>query len=83
MTPGPVRGTSILRNISASSDAYPKTPAQGAATQCYVAAHPSLAGVSGLYFADCNPAEQSEHQKDETMAARLWAVSEELTRGYI
>lgn len=83
VTPGPVRGTGILRNISASSDGYPKTVAQGAATQCYVATHPSLAGVSGLYFADCNPAEQSDYQKDEAMAARLWAVSEELTRGYI
>ena len=83
LTPGPVRGTGILRNISASSDDYPKSPAQGAATQCYVATHPALAGVSGLYFADCNPAEQSEQQKDTAMAARLWAVSEELTRGYV
>ena len=32
-------------------------PAQGAATSCYLASHPSLAGVTGLYFVDCNPAE--------------------------
>jgi NAD(P)-dependent dehydrogenase (short-subunit alcohol dehydrogenase family) len=83
LTPGPVRGTGILRNISASSDGYPKSPAQGAATQCYVATHPALAQVSGHYFADCNPAEQSDHQKDEAMAARLWTVSEELTREYL
>lgn len=83
VTPGPVRGTRILRNISASSDAYPKSPAQGAATQCYVATHPSLVGVSGHYFADCNPAEQSEYQRDAAMAARLWRVSEELARGYL
>ena len=31
----------------------------------------------------CNPAEQSEYQKDEAMAARLWEVSEDLTRDYL
>ena len=59
-----------------------ETPQQGAATSCYLASHPGLAGVSGLYFVDCNPAEQSDHQKDRTMAAKLWQVSEELTRSY-
>ena len=37
-----------------------ETPQQGAATSCYLASHPALAGVSGLYFVDCNPAEQSD-----------------------
>ena len=37
----------------------------------------------GQYFADCNPAGQSEYQVDEAMAARLWEVSEELTRDYL
>ena len=55
-------------------------PAQGAATSCYLASHPSLAGVTGLYFVDCNPAEPSALQKDPAIAARLWQVSEELTR---
>jgi NAD(P)-dependent dehydrogenase (short-subunit alcohol dehydrogenase family) len=58
-------------------------PAQGAATSCYLASHPSLAGVTGLYFVDCNPAEQSDLQKDPALAARLWQVSEELTRPYL
>jgi len=60
-----------------------ETPAQGAATSCYLASNPALARVSGLYFVDCNPAEQSDHQKDTAMAARLWQVSEELTREYL
>ena len=60
-----------------------ETPAQGAATSCYLASNPDLAGVTGLYFVDCNPADQSDHQKDTAMAARLWQVSEELTRGYL
>ena len=40
-------------------------------------------GVTGQYFADCNPAEQSEYQQDEAMAARLWEVSEELAGDYL
>jgi NAD(P)-dependent dehydrogenase (short-subunit alcohol dehydrogenase family) len=58
-------------------------PAQGAATSCYLASSPTLAGVTGQYFADCNPAEQSDFQKDSAMAAKLWQVSEELTRSYL
>jgi NAD(P)-dependent dehydrogenase (short-subunit alcohol dehydrogenase family) len=58
-------------------------PAQGAATSCYLASNPALAGVTGQYFADCNPAEQSDYQKDPAMAAKLWQVSEKLTRPYL
>jgi hypothetical protein len=36
--------------------------------------------VTGLYFVDCNPGEPSPLQKDPALAARLWDVSEELTR---
>ena len=50
----------------------------GAATQCYVAAHPDVAEVSGAYFADCNVARPSTHGRDEALAAKLWAVSEEI-----
>jgi NAD(P)-dependent dehydrogenase (short-subunit alcohol dehydrogenase family) len=60
-----------------------ETPAQGAATSCYLASHPSLAEATGLYFVDCNPADQSDLQKDPALAARLWQVSEELTRPYL
>lgn len=60
-----------------------ESPAQGAATSCYLASNPALAGVTGLYFVDCNPADQSDLQKDPALAARLWQVSEELTRPYL
>lgn len=53
-----------------------KTIPQGAATQCYVAAHPNVAGVSGEYFADCNVAKSTRHGHDEAMGDRLWEVSE-------
>ncbi|HTJ85072.1 MAG TPA: SDR family oxidoreductase [Polyangiaceae bacterium] len=51
---------------------------EGAATQCYVAAHPSLDGVSGEYFADCNIAKSSRSSHDEAMGERLWKLSEEI-----
>ena len=55
-----------------------KSIAQGAATQCYVATHPSLKGVRGKYFSDCNEARPSRHGRDEAMAERLWTVSERI-----
>jgi len=56
---------------------------QGAATQCYVATAPALEGVSGRYFADCNPATMSFHGKNPDLARRLWSVSEELAADYL
>lgn len=56
---------------------------QGAATQCYVATSPALAGVSGHYFADCNPATMSIHGKNPDLARRLWTVSEGLAGKYL
>jgi NAD(P)-dependent dehydrogenase (short-subunit alcohol dehydrogenase family) len=62
---------------------FVKSLAQGAATQCFLAAHPSVAQATGEYFEDCQPAEPSAQMRDAAMAARLWEVSEELTRGYL
>jgi WW domain-containing oxidoreductase len=55
-----------------------KTPEQGAATQCYVAVHPSAAGITGEYFVDCNVARPSTISHDRELAARLWRRSEEI-----
>jgi len=63
-----------------------KTPAQGAATQVYVATSPILQGVSGAYFEDCNPVTVTgggNHVFDAPMATRLWATAEEMARGYL
>lgn len=55
-----------------------KNVGEGAATQCYVATHPSLDGVSGEYFADCNIAKYSAHGHNDAMAERLWTVTEDI-----
>jgi len=62
-----------------------KTPAQGAATQVYVATNPALEGVSGAYFEDCNAVTVSgpNHVFDEDMAEKLWQVSLQMTEGYV
>lgn len=83
-------GTNIARNLPAwqkiafrvAGYLFMKSPAQGAATSCYVATSPDLQHVSGCYFADCNPESPSANMRDADMAARLWEVSEELTREF-
>ena len=56
-----------------------KTGPAGAATQCYVAANPLVEGMSGFYFADCNPVVPDPRMEDAARAAQLWDVSEEIT----
>ncbi|MBA3524344.1 MAG: SDR family NAD(P)-dependent oxidoreductase [Geodermatophilaceae bacterium] len=64
------------------------TPEQGAATQVWAATSPQLDGMGGLYCEDCDiagPAEDAtrtgvkDHAVDPEQAARLWALSAELT----
>lgn len=83
--PGVIR-TELVRHMNpvvrgAFTIAVPlgfKTIPQGAATQCYAAAHPDAPRHSGAYLADCNPAQPNAHGRDAAMAERLWQVSEEI-----
>lgn len=84
--PGVIR-TNLARHahpvVQASmklGDPFLKTPQQGAATQCYVAAHPSAGTASGEYFADCNLAKPSRKARDAGLAAQLWTESEAIVR---
>ena len=65
-----------------------KTPEQGAATEVWAATSPRLDGRGGLYLEDCDialPAEEAgrsgvrPYGVDPAEAARLWALSAELT----
>jgi len=89
-----VINTEIDRNMSrfmqggfavATALGYGKTIEQGAATSCYVATSPLLGSTSGKYFEDCNAVTiiGEGHLHDQTMAAELWRVSEDLTRDFL
>jgi NAD(P)-dependent dehydrogenase (short-subunit alcohol dehydrogenase family) len=67
-----------------------KTPEQGAATQVWAATSPQLDGLGGVYCVDCDIAELApddpefiggvrSYAVDPEQAARLWALSAELT----
>ncbi|MCM0606347.1 MAG: SDR family oxidoreductase [Xanthomonadaceae bacterium] len=58
-----------------------KSQAQGAATEVYVATHPSLASISGSYFADCNTSQPRSDAEDAELAKKLWDVSENIVAG--
>lgn len=55
-----------------------KNVPQGAATTCYVALHPSLTGVTGKYFLDCNEMPPSALATDERLAKKLWDFSNKM-----
>lgn len=57
---------------------FMKSPEEGAATQAYVATNPRVEGLSGYYFADCNPILPDPKMADPDLAARLWDASEDM-----
>jgi len=62
---------------------FTKSIPEGAATQTYLATSPSLAGVRGYYFDNCNIGEGTAFLTDDAMADKLWRVSADLTRDYL
>jgi NAD(P)-dependent dehydrogenase (short-subunit alcohol dehydrogenase family) len=58
--------------------ALARSPEKGADTLVWLAASPAAAGRSGEYFQDRKPARTSGRARDDGLAARLWALSEEL-----
>jgi NAD(P)-dependent dehydrogenase (short-subunit alcohol dehydrogenase family) len=62
---------------------FMKSVAAGAATQVYLATAPGLARVSGYFFRDCNPFLPGGNMENDELAARLWAVSEDLTHRWL
>ncbi|KAJ7513793.1 hypothetical protein O6H91_23G014600 [Diphasiastrum complanatum] len=56
-----------------------KTVSQGAASQCYLALNPSVKGVSGKYFSDCNECKPSKYATDHDLGKSLWDYSIRLT----
>jgi WW domain-containing oxidoreductase len=59
-----------------------KSVPQGAATETFVATHPSLSKTKGEYFADCNLAQCSKLGSDAELAERLWNKSAQWAAGF-
>ena len=58
---------------------FMRSARDGARTSVYLASAPELAGSSGGYYADCQPATPSVAAQDEADAERLWRESARLT----
>jgi NAD(P)-dependent dehydrogenase (short-subunit alcohol dehydrogenase family) len=59
---------------------FGRTADKGADTVVYLAASPEVEGVTGAYFNKRNAERTSPESYDAAAAARLWALSEDLTR---
>jgi NAD(P)-dependent dehydrogenase (short-subunit alcohol dehydrogenase family) len=59
---------------------FMRTAEQGASTSVFLATDPSVEGVTGGYWAKCEPAEGklSPAARDDALAARLWSSCEAL-----
>ncbi|XP_043694165.1 short-chain dehydrogenase TIC 32 B, chloroplastic-like [Telopea speciosissima] len=68
----------LMRSLKIFTCLFWKNVPQGAATTCYVALHPSLKGVTGKYFLDCNEMKPSALATNEVLAKKLWDFSEKL-----
>ncbi len=83
--PGAVRDTDLNRNVGFPlsivlriAELFFKIPAEGASTQCMLAASPLAAGISGEYWENCQIAQGSKYLTDSALRERLWRVSEDL-----
>lgn len=83
--PGVIK-TNLGRHMGAIANAgwaflsplFFKSIPEGAATQCFVATHPSVASVSGQYFSHCQIARPRPDALDDEKAKKLWEISEQI-----
>jgi retinol dehydrogenase-14 len=70
--------TPTMKTLTRWVERFMKSPDQGAETVVYLASSPEVEGVSGAYFANLKQRKSSRRSYDQEVAARLWAISEEL-----
>jgi WW domain-containing oxidoreductase len=81
--PGVIMSTDLTRSLGPFVRAIipivtafgSKTIPQGAATTCFLAAHPAMAGKTGGFYADCRPSKPNALADDPAFRQRLWDVS--------
>ena len=72
-------GFAVILNIGMRVSAI--SVQKGAETQTYLARSPEVEGVSGKYFSECRAVTSTKQSMDEAAQERLWAMSEDMTRG--
>jgi WW domain-containing oxidoreductase len=83
--PGATRGTKLNKYLRGPlalalsvAHVFMRTVQQGAATQALLAASPRVAGITGEYWTDCRIAAGNPLLSDDSLAKRLWDVSERI-----
>lgn len=67
----------IMRNLAGP---FLGSEESGAKTSVYLASSPEVDDKTGLYFKSCKETQPTSAARDETLATRLWKVSEELVQ---
>jgi len=75
--------TFMVKLVSRLGRPWMRSVPQGAATQCLVAVHPSLDGMSGEHFADCDLRAAVAHATDGELGKRLWEKARYLAGDYL
>jgi WW domain-containing oxidoreductase len=83
--PGATRGTGINKHASlpqkfvlAAARLFMRPAPRGAATQTLLAANPSVSGITGEIWSNCQIAEGNPLLEDVALAKRLWDVSDDI-----
>jgi len=83
--PGATRGTGLNKNASlplkialSAAQLFMRSAPRGAATQALLAANPSVSGITGEFWSNCQIAKGSSLLQDPDLAKRLWDVSEDI-----
>lgn len=64
--------------IKVTASLFARTPVKGAETLVWLAASPEAAGYDGEYFMDRKPGRRTKRARDESLAKRLWDLTEGL-----
>jgi WW domain-containing oxidoreductase len=83
--PGATRGTGLNKSAGlpakialSAARLFMKSPARGAATQALLAANPSVGGITGEFWSNCQIAKGSSLLQDAGLAKHLWEVSDDI-----
>jgi len=83
--PGATRSTRLNKHLSrpfkialSAAQWFMKSAQRGAATQALLAGNPSVSGITGEFWSDCQIARGNPLLEDDGLARRLWDVSEDI-----